>query len=90
MASTTNAIEALSSPMSFRVLASSAESSPMALLIRFRRRMAAAGYGAYLEHWSESAVVPRYLQLVQDAARKKGLTELAAASSGSPSPSPTP
>jgi glycosyltransferase involved in cell wall biosynthesis len=32
-----------------------------------RQRMAAAAYAAYLERWSESAVVPRYLDIVHEA-----------------------
>jgi glycosyltransferase involved in cell wall biosynthesis len=32
-----------------------------------RRQLGAAGYEAFLAHWSESAVIPRYLQIVEDA-----------------------
>jgi glycosyltransferase involved in cell wall biosynthesis len=34
------------------------------------------GYDAFVEHWSESAVLPRYLELVRDVARRKGRHEL--------------
>ena len=33
----------------------------------YRRRLGDAGYAAYRERWSESKVVPRYLQLVKNA-----------------------
>ena len=38
----------------------------------FRARMAANGRSAFAEHWSERVVVPRYLQLLQNAAERKG------------------
>jgi glycosyltransferase involved in cell wall biosynthesis len=34
------------------------------------------GYDAYRAHWSESAVVPRYLAIVREAAARRGLTEV--------------
>ena len=37
-----------------------------------RERMAQSAYDAYLEHWTESAVLPRYLDLVRDVARETG------------------
>ena len=37
-----------------------------------RARMSASAYDAFLEHWTESRVVPEYLQLVRQAAEKRG------------------
>jgi len=37
-----------------------------------RDRLARAGYQAYVERWSESAVVPRYLEIVRRAAEQRG------------------
>jgi hypothetical protein len=37
-----------------------------------RQRLAAAGFAAFQERWSESAVVPQYLEIVTRAARQKG------------------
>ncbi|MGQ0539523.1 MAG: glycosyltransferase family 4 protein [Gemmatimonadaceae bacterium] len=37
-----------------------------------RERLADAGYRAYVERWSEAAVVPRYLDIVHNAARRRG------------------
>ena len=37
-----------------------------------RVRLARAGYQAYVDHWSESAVVPAYLDIVRKAAERKG------------------
>jgi glycosyltransferase involved in cell wall biosynthesis len=37
-----------------------------------RQRLSDAGYAAYVEHWSESAVVPRYLDIVHRAAQRRG------------------
>lgn len=37
-----------------------------------RERLARAGYQAYVEHWSESAVVPAYMDIVRRTAEKKG------------------
>jgi glycosyltransferase involved in cell wall biosynthesis len=36
-----------------------------------RTRMAAAAYEAYIEHWSESAVVPRYLDIAREAIERR-------------------
>jgi glycosyltransferase involved in cell wall biosynthesis len=36
-----------------------------------RQRLASAGYRASVERWSESAVVPRYLEIVRRAARRR-------------------
>ena len=36
-----------------------------------RARMADSAYNAYLTHWTESAVVPRYLDLVRRVAEEK-------------------
>jgi glycosyltransferase involved in cell wall biosynthesis len=36
-----------------------------------RARMAAAGYETYVEHWSESAVVPRYLDTAREAIERR-------------------
>ena len=37
-----------------------------------RERLAGAGYRAYVERWSERAVVPRYLDIVRRAAIRRG------------------
>jgi len=37
----------------------------------YRQRLAAAGFAAFQERWSESVVVPRYLDLVARTARQK-------------------
>jgi glycosyltransferase involved in cell wall biosynthesis len=37
-----------------------------------RAAAARAGYRAFLEHWSEQAVIPRYLDVVRRAAERKG------------------
>lgn len=37
-----------------------------------RQRLADAGYRGYVERWSESAVIPRYLELVRCAAARRG------------------
>jgi glycosyltransferase involved in cell wall biosynthesis len=43
-----------------------------------RERLARAGYEAYVTRWSESAVIPKYLEIVAAAARRKqDLTVLA-------------
>jgi glycosyltransferase involved in cell wall biosynthesis len=44
----------------------------------YRRRLSDAGYQAYVERWSESAVVPRYLDIVQRAAQRRGDARVAA------------
>ncbi len=52
-----------------------------------RDGLAQAGHEAFLETWTESAVLPRYLDLVRRAAEQQGKTELAeraAAAVGSP------
>lgn len=49
-----------------------------------RDRMARAGYQAYVARWSESAVVPRYLEIVAAAARKKNDAGVLARLSGLP------
>lgn len=43
-----------------------------------RARDGASGFAAWKAHWSESAVVPRYLELVRRVAERKGLDEIAA------------
>jgi len=42
-----------------------------------RDRLAAAAQRAFQEHWSESVVVPRYLDLVRRMAERRGNVELA-------------
>lgn len=37
-----------------------------------RQRLSDAGYQAYVERWSESAVIPRYLDIVHRAAQRRG------------------
>lgn len=37
----------------------------------YRARLAVSGYRAYVERWSESAVVPRYLEIVRRAAIRR-------------------
>jgi hypothetical protein len=37
-----------------------------------RRRMGHLGYDAYRRYWSESAVIPQYLDLVARAAARRG------------------
>lgn len=41
-----------------------------------RARLGRAGYEAYCKHWTESAVIPRYLDIVRRAAERRGATEL--------------
>src|SRR5262249_52349810 len=36
-----------------------------------RDRCGAAGFRAFCEHWSETAVIPRYLEIVQNVAEKR-------------------
>jgi glycosyltransferase involved in cell wall biosynthesis len=43
-----------------------------------RERLAEAGFRAFASHWSESAVVPRYLEVVARAAERKGRAAVAA------------
>lgn len=42
-----------------------------------RRRMGQAALESFEEYWSESAVVPRYLDIVRRAAKRKGMDEIA-------------
>ena len=44
-----------------------------------RRQLGAAAAEAVRRHWSEDAVVPRYLELINRVARQKGLTRVLAA-----------
>ena len=37
-----------------------------------RERLARAGHEAFLARWCERAVIPRYLEVVAGAARRKG------------------
>jgi glycosyltransferase involved in cell wall biosynthesis len=41
-----------------------------------RRRLGEAGRRAFAEHWSESAVIPRYLDVVARVAKARGMTSL--------------
>jgi glycosyltransferase involved in cell wall biosynthesis len=41
-----------------------------------RDRLAAQGHAAFLEHWTESAVLPRYLDIVRRAAERSGRSEV--------------
>ena len=41
-----------------------------------RERLAQAGFQAFREHWCESSVVPRYLGIVADAARRRGRSDI--------------
>ncbi|HJU74426.1 MAG TPA: glycosyltransferase family 4 protein [Gemmatimonadaceae bacterium] len=43
----------------------------------YRQRLSDSGYQAYVDRWSESAVVPRYLDIVHRAAQRRGHTRLA-------------
>jgi glycosyltransferase involved in cell wall biosynthesis len=43
-----------------------------------RNRLSDAGYQAYVDRWSESAVVPRYLDIVHRAAQRRGNARVAA------------
>jgi glycosyltransferase involved in cell wall biosynthesis len=47
-----------------------------------REQLAANGWRAYLERWTESAVIPRYLELVRRAAERRGDVDVLAAMSG--------
>jgi hypothetical protein len=56
-----------------------------------RDRLAAAGWRAFCERWTERAVMPRYLELVRQAADRSGRPEVARALAGSErSSSPSP
>lgn len=46
----------------------------------YRIKLSDAGYQAYVERWSESAVVPRYLDIVHRAAQRRGQARVAAES----------
>jgi glycosyltransferase involved in cell wall biosynthesis len=41
-----------------------------------RRRLSENGYAAFRERWTESAVIPRYLDIVRQAAEKRGRHDL--------------
>lgn len=41
-----------------------------------RQRLARSGYRAFVNHWSESAVIPQYLELVRKTAMSKGRTDI--------------
>lgn len=41
-----------------------------------RAELARAGFNAFVQHWSESAVVPRYLDLVRQTAAIRGRTDI--------------
>ncbi|HEX6135371.1 MAG TPA: glycosyltransferase family 4 protein [Longimicrobiales bacterium] len=43
----------------------------------YRARLAANGRAAFFEHWSEDVVVPRYLELLRDAAERSGRVQTA-------------
>ena len=43
-----------------------------------RAEYGANGYRAFVEHWSESAVLPRYLDVVKKAAIAKGRHDVVA------------
>lgn len=55
-----------------------------------RERLARAGRRAFVEHWSERAVIPRYLDIVRRTAERKGDARVLAALAGSGTPAPTP
>jgi glycosyltransferase involved in cell wall biosynthesis len=40
-----------------------------------RARMRREGYDAYVRHWSESAVVPRYLEIIENCPRSAALRD---------------
>ena len=42
-----------------------------------RAQLADSGYEAYRRHWTESAVLPSYLDIVRRAAMRHGMSELA-------------
>lgn len=41
-----------------------------------QQQLAQNAYAAYLAHWTESAVVPRYLDIVREAARRRGANQV--------------
>jgi glycosyltransferase involved in cell wall biosynthesis len=53
-----------------------------------REALARAGYRAFMVHWCERAVVPRYLGLVRSAAERKGDRQVLEKLEGRPAPSP--
>jgi glycosyltransferase involved in cell wall biosynthesis len=42
----------------------------------YRQRLSRNAYAAYLRHWTEDAVLPRYLDVVRRAAERRGLTRI--------------
>ena len=42
-----------------------------------RRSLSHNGYAAFRERWTESAVIPQYLDIVREAAEARGRTDLA-------------
>lgn len=44
----------------------------------YRARLATAGYRSYVERWSESAVIPKYLDIVRRAAVRRGHARVSA------------
>ncbi len=45
---------------------------------KLRRDLGSSGQRAFAKYWCESAVIPRYLEIVRDAARNRGAHELLA------------
>jgi glycosyltransferase involved in cell wall biosynthesis len=43
---------------------------------QLRRQLGRAGYDAYVKNWSESAVVPQYLDLIRRVAEERGNTDI--------------
>ena len=41
-----------------------------------RRRLSASGHAAFRERWTESAVIPQYLDIVRSAAEERGRHDL--------------
>lgn len=48
----------------------------------YRGRLSRSGYQGYVEHWSESAVIPRYLDIVHRAAARRGRSDILSALNG--------
>jgi hypothetical protein len=42
----------------------------------FRERVAHSAYEGFVKYWSESAVLPRYLDIIRKTAMAKGRTEI--------------
>ncbi|MGH7505493.1 MAG: hypothetical protein ACRELX_07565, partial [Longimicrobiales bacterium] len=42
-----------------------------------RARLAANAYASFQTHWTEEAVVPRYLELIAEVAARKGRSDVA-------------